>query len=238
MDDEAESAGPEFAEALATDRLIKVYVGEGQPFLVQQLLLESLSDYFIRALQRDKFSEGIRGELRVEGDDRYTWQVLLHWLFKGVLPSKVKEDADCLIDLWIVGDKYGVEALQNDAMYALLKHINSKQDDKALSLVTIKKGTNGTASGTVMRRLLAEETIRAMYGKEPASYEDFVTWNAVGFVSDVLRAKDSYGAQGYQILSRFLNKGPLWKEFMLAGGGLGRVRPVSERIRSSPQNVI
>ncbi|KAI6887008.1 hypothetical protein KC360_g1794 [Hortaea werneckii] len=217
MDDE-----PEFAEALTTDRVIKVHVGEGKPFLVQQLLLESLSDYFVRALQRDKFSEGIHGELRIEGDDLRTWQVLLHWLFKGVLPSQVNDDPDLLIDLWIVGDKYGVEALQNDAMYALLKHIDTKQ----LSLVTIKKGIDGTAPGTVMRRLLAEETIRAMYGKEPASYEDFVTWNAVGIVSDVLRAKDSYGAQGYQILSRFLKKGPLWKEFMLAGGGLGRVRPV------------
>ncbi|KAI6801121.1 hypothetical protein KC361_g2001 [Hortaea werneckii] len=199
MDDE-----PEFAEALTTDRVIKVHVGEGKPFL------------------RDKFSEGIHGELRIEGDDLRTWQVLLHWLFKGVLPSQVNDDPDLLIDLWVVGDKYGVEALQNDAMYALLKHVDTKQ----LSLVTIKKGIDGTAPGTVMRRLLAEETIRAMYGKEPASYEDFVTWNAVGIVSDVLRAKDSYGAQGYQILSRFLKKGPLWKEFMLAGGGLGRVRPV------------
>ncbi|GAB1725457.1 hypothetical protein NU195Hw_g1865t1 [Hortaea werneckii] len=229
MDNKAtESAEPDFADdsALATDRFIKVYVGEGPPFLVQQLLLESLSDYFVRALQRDKFSEGIHGELRIEGDDRRTWQVLLHWLFKGVLPSQVMDDADLLIDLWIVGNKYGVEALQNDAMYALLKHINTTEGDKVLSLVTIKKGSDGTAPGTVMRRLLAEETIRAMYGKEPASYEDFVTWNAVGFVSDVLRAKDSYGAQGYQILSRFLSKHPLWKEFMLAGGGLGRVRPV------------
>ncbi|KAI7196611.1 hypothetical protein KC363_g811 [Hortaea werneckii] len=217
---------PDFADALATDRLIKVYVGEGPPFLVQQMLLESLSDYFVRALQRDKFSEGIHGALLIEGDDLRTWQVLLNWLFKGVLPSQVNDDPDLLIDLWIVGDKYGVEALQNDAMYALLKHIDTKQDDKALSLVTIKKGVDGTAPGTVMRRLLAEETIRAIYGKEPASYEDFVTWNAVGIVSDVLRAKDSYGAQGYQILSRFLQKGPLWKEFMLAGGGLGRVRPV------------
>ncbi|KAI7234368.1 hypothetical protein KC330_g4857 [Hortaea werneckii] len=217
---------PEFAEALASDRFIKIYVGEGQPFLVQQLLLESLTDYFVRALKRDTFSEGIHGELRIEGDDRRTWQALLHWLFKGVLPSQVEDDPDLLIDLWIVGDKYGVEALQNDAMYALLLHINTKQDDKALSLVTIKRGIDGTAPGTVMRRLLAEETIRAMYGKEPASYEDFVTWNAVGFVSDVLRAKDSYGAQGYQILSRFLKKSALWKEFMLAGGGLGRVRPL------------
>ncbi|KAI7220784.1 hypothetical protein KC343_g4021 [Hortaea werneckii] len=225
MDNKAtKSAEPDFAEALATDRLITVVVGKHTPFLVQQLLLESLSDYFVRALQRDRFSEGIHGELRIEGDDWNTWKALLHWLFKGMLSDEAKDDPSRLIDLWIVGDKYGVNALQNDAMYSLLKYLDIKRDD--ISLVTIKKGIDGTAPGTVMRRLLAEETLWALNYTHSTSYEDFVTWNAVGFVSDVLRAKDRHEAEGSQMLFRFAKKGALWKEFMLAGGGLGRVRPV------------
>ncbi|KAI7529139.1 hypothetical protein KC331_g15371 [Hortaea werneckii] len=187
MDDE-----PEFAEMLANDRLIKVYVGEGQPFLVQQMLLESLSDYFVRALERDKFSEGIYGELYVEGDDRCTWQAVLHWLFKGVLPTNVKENPDRLIDLWIAGDKYGVDALQNDAMYALLKQIDITRGDKTLSLVTIKNGVDCTAPGTVMRKLLAQEILLAIDRERSVQREELATWDAVGLASDLLEAKDDY----------------------------------------------
>ncbi|KAI6891460.1 hypothetical protein KC318_g9443 [Hortaea werneckii] len=181
MDDKTEFAKPDFAEALASDRLIKVYVGEGKTFLVQQLLLETLSDYFVRALQRDRFSEGIHGELHIEGDDRRTWKALLHWLFKGVLPANVQKDPDRLIDIWVVGDKYGVEALQNQAMYVLLRRVDVAPDDivedRLLPLATIKDGIHRTVPGSVMRTFLAEEIVRAMYWDRSAKYEDFLSWD-------------------------------------------------------------
>ncbi|KAI6829398.1 hypothetical protein KC340_g12459 [Hortaea werneckii] len=222
---------PVFADALATDRFIKIYVGKGQPFLVQQLLLESLSDYFVRALQRDKFSEGIHGELHVEGDDRRTWQALLHWLFKGVLPANVQKDPDRLIDIWVVGDKYGVEALQNQAMYALLKRVDVAPDDivnsRLLPLATIKDGIHRTAPGSVMRTLLAEEIVRAMYWDRSAKYEDFLSWDGVGLASDLLRACDRRGDFGAMpFLHRFVPGENLWEGFMLVGGGLSRDRSV------------
>ncbi|KAI7156062.1 hypothetical protein KC349_g6545 [Hortaea werneckii] len=224
MGDETEFAEPDFADALTTDRVIKVYVGEGKSFLVQQLLLESLSDYFVRALKRDTFSEGIHGELRIEGDDRSSWKALLHWLFKGTLPVKVKEDPARLIDLWIVGDKYGVVALQNDAMHVLLKKIHIDEKNSALPLFTIKDGIDRTAPSSIMRRLLAEEVLRAMFWDESAKCEDFSKWDAVGFVTDLLWAsacRDEHGSM--EFLDRF-DEGARWKSFMLPGGGLGRDR--------------
>ncbi|KAI7215030.1 hypothetical protein KC333_g5697 [Hortaea werneckii] len=219
MDDE-----PAFADALTTDRVIKVYVGEGNPFLVQQLLLESLSDYFVRALKRDTFSEGIHGELRIEGDDRRTWQVLLHWLFKGTLPAKVKDDPSRLIDLWIVGDKYGVDALQNDAMYALLKWVDICRYGNFLPLVTIKDGIDRTSPGTVMRKLLAQEILAAIHYGGSVRHEDLATWDTVGLASDLLKASDVRERVGPDsFLDRF-DEGELWKYFMLEAGGLGRNR--------------
>ncbi|RMY67450.1 hypothetical protein D0863_07782 [Hortaea werneckii] len=210
--------------ALTADRVIKVYVGEGQPFLVQQLLLESLSDYFVRALQRDRFSEGIHGELHIEGDDRRTWQALLYWLFKGTLPAKVKNDPDRLIDLWIVGDKYGVDALQNDAMYALLKYVDICRDGKYLRLVTIKDGIDRTSPGTVMRKLLAQEILAAVDYGGSVKHEDLATWDTVGLASDLLKASDVRARVGPDSFFDRFDEGQLWKHFMLEAGGLGRNR--------------
>ncbi|KAI6863813.1 hypothetical protein KC343_g4361 [Hortaea werneckii] len=224
MDDE-----PEFAEALTTDRVIKVYVGEGKPFLVQQLLLESLSTYFARALKRDTFSEGIHGELRIEGDDRRTWQALLHWLFKGMLPAKVQEDPVRLIDLWIVGDKYGVEILQNDAMYTLLKYVDIGRGGTFLPIVTIKDGLDRTSPGTVMRKLLAQEIYHAVHSGGLVRHEDLATWDTVGLASDLLKASDDRDKYGQFFLDRFDEEDMLWKDFMLGSDGLGRDQLASQR---------
>lgn len=214
-----------YGSALATDRFIKVYVGEGPPFLVQQLLLESLSDYFVRALQRNKFSEGIHGVLRIEGDDRSTWKALLHWLFKGGLAFEVKDDPDCLIDLWIFGDKYGIVALQNDAMYALLEYVDTSREGYTLSLITINDGLNRTSPGTVMRKLLAEEILGQIDAGCPLKHEDLAAWDTVGLASDLLKATDcreTFGSKFYH--DRFDEEDMLWKDFMLASDGLGRER--------------
>ncbi|KAI6840739.1 hypothetical protein KC332_g4287 [Hortaea werneckii] len=233
-----ESAEPDFAEALTNDRFIKVYVGEGPPFLVQQLLLESLSYYFARALQRDRFSEGIHGELRIEGDDRRTWQVLLHWLFKGMLPCQVKDDPDLLIDLWIVGDKYDVDALQNDAMYALLEYLDTTLDDITLPLATMKDGIDRTTPGTVLRKVLAEEILRATCCDRSASSVDFIPWDAGGLASDLLQASDACDQHGWSyLLNRFDQTSMRWQDSMLPGGRLGRdssvVQPRKKRTKLS-----
>lgn len=206
------------------DRVIKVYVGEGKPFLVQQLLLESLSDYFVRALQRDRFSEGIYGELRMEGDDRSTWKALLYWLFKSILSDETKGDPSRLIDLWIVGDKYGVPALQNDAMYALLKCVDVCRDGDFLPLVAIKDGIDRTSPGTAMRRLLAHEILAAVDFGGSVKHEDLATWDTVGLASDLLKASDFCRRVGPDsFLDRF-DEGMHWRDFMLEAGGLGRNR--------------
>ena len=67
------------ASSLLSDRLVKIYVADSaQPFHVQQRLLESTSEYFIRALRPDGFGEGKSGTLRFPEDDVKIWQILLY----------------------------------------------------------------------------------------------------------------------------------------------------------------
>ncbi|KAI7363731.1 hypothetical protein KC354_g6258 [Hortaea werneckii] len=244
MDNKAiESAEPDLAEALATDRFIKVYVGKHEPFLVQQMLLESLSDYFVRALNRNKFSEGIHGELRIEGDNWNTWKALLHWLFKRMLSEEARDDPSRLIDLWIVGDKYGVVTLQNDAMCALLEYVDTSRDGYSLSVVTIKDGLDRTSPGSVMRKLLAEEALGQIGAGGPLTHEELTTWNTVGLASDMLKAtdiRDEFGSKFYH--NRFDDEDMLWEDFMLDSCGLGRnrfafQRQKQKRTKSSPKRL-
>ncbi|RMX80832.1 hypothetical protein D0867_16345, partial [Hortaea werneckii] len=216
--------------SLTNDHFTRVYVGEGPPFLVQQLLLESLSNYFVRALQRDKLSERIPRELRIEEDNRDTWKALLHWLFKGVLAFEAKDDPTRLIDLWIVGDKYGVVALQNDAMYALLEYVDTSREGYTLPLVTIKDGLNRTSPGTVMRKLLAQEILGQIDAGGSLKHADLATWDTVGLASDLLKATDVREVFGSKFChDRFDEEDMLWKDFMLASDGLGRDRFAFQR---------
>ncbi|KAK1059348.1 hypothetical protein LTR33_013176, partial [Friedmanniomyces endolithicus] len=62
----------ELIESLPADRLIDIYVGEmtpeTKPFRVQQILLETMSDYFKSALQANAFAEGKEARLTFPED--------------------------------------------------------------------------------------------------------------------------------------------------------------------------
>lgn len=119
---------------LRNDRLIQIYVGEdagpdngiAQPYLVQESLLHGVSDYFIAATKHEHLGSDSVGVLRFPEDDRDAWELLLSWIFTRQIPHRIRGDTEesvtslCLVDCYVLADKYLIPKLQNAIMIELI----------------------------------------------------------------------------------------------------------------------
>lgn len=115
--------------AYQDDNPIKIALDDSiNSYFVQKAVLCSASDYFVKALQENTFSEGQTRTLRLPGCDEGTLVLFLYWLTYRELPAghlqKHGEDASCrchgaMIKLWAFADACLLPQLQNSAIYAL-----------------------------------------------------------------------------------------------------------------------
>ncbi|KAK5702598.1 hypothetical protein LTR97_003543 [Elasticomyces elasticus] len=190
------------ARSLREARLIEIYVGEittaKKPFLVQEVFLEQLSDYFGKALQAAAFREGQEGRLYFPDDTEDAWEVLLHWVVKRDLPFKPnmgkgaetlqQTEQALLINCWVLGDKYQIHAFQNEVMLEMLIFYAAMTGFYSV----LATGIELTGSRSRLRRLLAEEMVYLVYEEERVELDQLDAVNSNGFMGDFLRAKEMY----------------------------------------------
>lgn len=129
-----------------------------KPYLVQQAVLQTTSEYFVKALRNDSFREGREGRLHFPDDDAEAWEVLLFWMLKRKIPDLGSEE-QVLIASWALGDKYGIVAFQDEVMLETLKIFN----DEWVLEETIAKAIRLCAPGSKMHKLVAEELVLQVY---------------------------------------------------------------------------
>ncbi|KAK0782581.1 hypothetical protein LTR91_011361 [Friedmanniomyces endolithicus] len=232
-EDDAGRQFRELIESLPADRLIDIYVGEmtpeTKPFRVQQLLLETMSDYFKSALQANAFAEGKEARLTFSEDSLNAWKVLMRWAFTRTVPRwtdrRDDDGIDCgfellLIDCWVLGDKYQIPAFQDEVMLELLYYYK----EETIGFDVVKHGVAVTSSGSALRRLLAEEVMTN--NMQGGVTEDLNQFDGMHFLADFVTARESYddtGTKGF--FDRF---GKERKATLEAGPGeLGSGRVIS-----------
>ena len=176
---------------------MEVYVGEqtngGKPLLVQQSILQSLSDYFTKALRPEAFSEGRAGQLQFPEDGIDTWELLLSWAVKRSMPSW--PFADSLSDVcretlltrsWVLGDKYQILQFQDEVMVELLSFYAESSGHQA----EIKHAVSITAPGSKLRRLMAEELVHLIYDYDGMKMEKLDDFDGLGFFAEFNATRD------------------------------------------------
>ncbi|KAK4980139.1 hypothetical protein LTR42_000446 [Elasticomyces elasticus] len=103
--------------ASARDIIIIVDTDKPQTFFVQQRLLESTSDYFVKALQNQQLGEKTApGVLQFSEDKDGEWKLLLFWMYKHELPEEVyHQDLFPAVRAWALGDRLWIPEFQNHA---------------------------------------------------------------------------------------------------------------------------
>ncbi|KAK5730784.1 hypothetical protein LTR15_000722 [Elasticomyces elasticus] len=103
--------------ASARDIIIIVDTDKPQTFFVQQRLLESTSDYFVKALQNQQLGEKTApGVLQFPEDKDGEWKLLLFWMYKHELPEEVyHQDSFPAVRAWALGDRLCIPEFQNHA---------------------------------------------------------------------------------------------------------------------------
>lgn len=182
-------------ERMECDRLIKVYVGEqtsveSKPFLIQATLLETASEWFVKALKHEHLG-GEPGVLRLPEDDLDAWKVFIHWLVMKKLPqdhmSNLHDQYDhaALVRCWVIGDKYGISEFQNLIMLDLLDSL----EDCCVQTEAARLGFECTAPGSVMRELMAAEVAECIENRECVIHaRDLETLDDVGGVFSAVAA--------------------------------------------------
>lgn len=176
--------------SLEADRIISIYFSDKtKPVRLQQCLLESVSEYFVKALRNEHLgSTGEAGILRFPEDRVDTWNVFLYWLLKREMPKDVLKVNDLLaVRCWVLGDKYDIPVFQNLAMVALIR----KYDNESPSLEVIKEAVSNTRQGSVLRRIMAEECVVRLQRLEPdaLSPNDMDQLDGYGFMRDFFEAQ-------------------------------------------------
>ncbi|KAK5730783.1 hypothetical protein LTR15_000721 [Elasticomyces elasticus] len=214
------------AESLRSDRLVDIFIGtitaDSKPYRVQQVLLESLSDYFTKALRADTFDEGRAGRLQTPDDDGYSWEVLLHWAVHRHMVNGHMLPIDC----WIMGDEYQIHAFQNEVMLELLMYYSAITAEYDI----LEHGIDSTCPRTLVRRLLVEELVEMVYGTKDVNLDELDNLTGVGVVGDILRAKNKHDSNNvaFNACTRFglehegeVGVGPggtwrdTWREYMV-----------------------
>ncbi|KAK6392872.1 hypothetical protein LTR65_002954 [Meristemomyces frigidus] len=220
--------GLELCQALMSDRLVQIFVGSDSdraPFLVQQTILADCSEYFVKALRPNSFSEGVTSILRVPDDSLDVWQVFLYWLFRVEIPTAsmtacetTLEYHELLVRCWVHGDKYGVAGFQDQIMVGILQFLESS----ASSLRVVKLAFDNTAPGSRLRTLMAEEAACLLKGRCETSVaveELDLLDGVIGFTSALVAAFTTHDSLGNDMSNRLYEinneRSDRWREFMV-----------------------
>lgn len=165
------------------------------------------------------------GVLRFPEDELHTWEVLLFWLVKSVLPGKVRyvakqPEITLLVECWIMGDLYCCPQFQDAIMLELL----DLTYEMAWTLDEVTVAFKNTMPETPLRRLAAEEALYAMQLGGIFEMTDLeLLDDVVGLLSSMLKAGEKsaesvskHGGKFGQTGERF--QGDLWKEYMVGSG--------------------
>ncbi|KAI6790266.1 hypothetical protein KC332_g18385 [Hortaea werneckii] len=179
----------EFANSLKSDRLIRIKVGsnkDDEPFLISQRRLESVSEYFRKALRQDSFKEGRTRQIDFPEDDYDAWTVLVFWMMKTFDIAKEELTPELLIKSWVLGDKYEIPEFQDQIMLELL--FTFEEDYATEDIIRLGSGLSPT--GSVLKRLIAEEAAVALR-IEKMDFESLETaFNGNG-IMDSKKSKDA-----------------------------------------------
>ncbi|KAK5709575.1 hypothetical protein LTR17_019659 [Elasticomyces elasticus] len=148
-----------FMQSLQTTRDIKIVIDKETPqtFFVQQQLLESTSDYFVKALRNQHLGEKPEpGVLRFPEDRVSAWKLLLFWMYKHELPAEVyHHDLIPAVRAWALGDRLCIPEFQNHIMLVLIWSFRNK----VARLGLIKMAVQCSPADSTMRKLMAEEIV-------------------------------------------------------------------------------
>ncbi|KAI7196676.1 hypothetical protein KC363_g766 [Hortaea werneckii] len=224
----------QFANSLESDRLVGIKVGSNQnkkPFLVSQRRPESASKYFRRALRQDSFKEGLNGQIDFPKDDYDAWTVLVFWMMNTFNIAKEEITPDLLIKCWVLGDKCEIPEFQDQIMLELL--FIFVQDYATEDI--IKLGSELSPTGSVLKRLVAEEAAVALINQKTDFESLEAAFNGNGMLRDFVLARDNWEADGKFYTSRFESlaaeertsqeeewneewRSPTWQNYMLSNG--------------------
>jgi hypothetical protein len=224
----------DFFQALKSDRLIKIYVGDDQttPFLVNQRMLEKTAEYFQASFRHEHVGENSEpGVLRFPEDFVEAWRGLIFWMFNKRLPSLRKlipmyqgrRNHAIPIACWIMGDKYGILEFQDLIMLELLR---SLERHDMLDTAT-KYAVRNTPPACRLRLLITEQTAAALRTSGAAGFPLDDLEGTPDFLEDLSRAlladRDREGIRGRVCVDERGNAtveggGRRWKNFMVGEG--------------------
>ncbi|KAK3112364.1 hypothetical protein LTR53_011429 [Teratosphaeriaceae sp. CCFEE 6253] len=185
-----------FIQSLQSSRDIKVVVGteEQKTFFVQQGLLESTSEYFVKALKSQHLGKiPGPGFLKFPEDDVAPWELLLFWIYRGTYNNKpftctAKEGMALAVAAWALGDRLCIPDFQNQvrapsaaesakasadprrstsqAMLALLRAMEIAN----ISIDVVQQAVDSSAPKSSMRALMADEIILQLHEGQIGPY--------------------------------------------------------------------
>ncbi|KAI6860762.1 hypothetical protein KC338_g6822 [Hortaea werneckii] len=228
----------EFANSLEYDRLVKIKVGineNEQAFRISQRRLESASEHFRKALLQDSFEEGLPRQIKFPKDDYDAWAVLVFWMMNTFNIAKEELTPDLLIKSWVLGDKYEIPEFQDQIMLELLFTF---EEDYATEDI-IRLGSELSPTGSVLKRLMAEEAAVALR-TEKMDFESLeAAFNGNGMLRDFVLARGNCEADNQFYQRRFESlaagelysqdeegneelRSPTWRNYMISNGSSSR----------------
>lgn len=176
--------------------------------MIQQVLLESVSNFFTKALRNehlgDKNEEGV---LRFPEDRVDAWEVLVYWIFCRQLPAPLSDayapggvtryrNQLLIVHCWALGDRYSIVEFHDDSLLVLVLHCVRR----GLSWEAIKVGIKASTPGTPIRtRLFAFEAEAFIYKRWESemdeqdyrpNYHQMDELDGQHFVSEIMAAHD------------------------------------------------
>lgn len=191
--------------------IVRISVGKAPDivdFSVHKDLLCHYSTYF-RAAYNSAFSEVKSNHFKLDDEDPSIFKFLVRWIyFLKIEPEAVngadvdgKEDefrhlyARQMTQLWILGDKRGMPALQDTALESLHRHMVRHGGARS----TISLIYNNTLDGAVLRKFIAETYARCQRGesKHFADYDPSIM--IPEFLADVCTALIAVRDEGHGV---------------------------------------
>ncbi|KAK4895397.1 hypothetical protein LTR27_006461 [Elasticomyces elasticus] len=180
-----------FWRSLQSARDVKIVVGKETPrtFFVQQHLLESTSDYFVKALQNQGPGEKAEpGVLHFPEDKPVTWAILLCWMYKHELPKETFENNLSTPDE--LGDLAKSFVFQR-----------SRTTFENAGFALIKVAIQSSLAHSPMRKLMAELIVEN--GENPLSQKELEELDGYGFLAQLMELQSE---EAENIYNRGLNE--------------------------------
>lgn len=204
--------------------MIRIAVGTGKhakAFNIQQALLETVSEYFVKALRNKRLGAHPEpGVLRFPEHCVDAWEALCYWIFRHELPATAYEHHYILaVRCWCLGDKYAIDGFQDEALLILLREANSNN----LKWEVIEEAVLNSRPGTQLRRLMAME----VKSQAIDFYSDEVdgrvldALDGTGVMREVLEVHQACEKGEDRVENWFERDNQLWRTFMI-GKGLGK----------------